>query len=914
MKKIISLVYSIICILHYYNVSAQKLTMDFRVFGGTPVTTATTISDDASKLFTASMDNWIKIWDTHTGTLTIAFKTPRKIVYGIFSRDGKKIGLVNQDSTVEVYDASTGRLLTTLNNIHVIPSTLRFSPSSRDLAYVSSLKEIEIRDALISSVFIRPRFDNGKINCVDFSPNQRLLLIGEDDSIVRIFDLMTRKQWPFVLKMKSAPIQKVLWSPDGTKLMAMSNNEINIWSIDDISVGDTSISLISLAVAKNQAYVKFSIDGKKLIVVEDTIARIYDMERKSIQSSIIPKRDYFSSAGFCSDGKHLMVAMETDQYVCWDVQTRQPIFTFMAVDSIDYVVYDSLSRFDGTQGGINNIFFRCGFNFVTIDKLRDLLWVPGLGQRLIKGEKINAPTINDLNLCDSRPEVKVYDTTGGEYRFTISPRKGGLLAANVYLNGIQIKKLDRHELLYTNGNYQLTIKKSDVRGYFLSDADNELMVNASSCKPEILSESLILNVGRGDASFMPNLYAVMIGVSDYKGSELDLKSAAKDALDISKALSSSARKLFNVNGKQHVFVYNMVTSNDRDLFPEKRSIQKVLREIGDKATPNDLLLIFFAGHGLVSGPKKQFYFLTADASANSVIEAPEKVGISTDELTEWIKPKNIKAQKRILIFDACYSGQVIQDFVKLGIKSQKYQSTARNEEEEELIRNIQRLNEKAGLFILSASTMSQYAYEMKNFSQGVLTYALLKTLKEQHDILEKGRFLNVSRWFNAAEMMVKIVSKDNDSKQNPQLFANTNFNIGIVDQEVRDKIKLPIQKLIFRASLFMDSITLRDSLNLTSSINKELDYIGNDDSEAGITFIPDDESQGSFTISGTYAYKANSIVANVVLSTGDGKIEVQKFRVSCLLGEIGGLGKRIAEGAVKYAQNSQSVKSVFHSN
>ena len=63
---------------------------------------------------------------------------------------------------------------------------------------------------------------------------------------------------------------------------------------------------------------------------------------------------------------------------------------------------------------------------------------------------------------------------------------------------------------------------------------------------------------------------------------------------------------------------------------------------------------------MVESEKNQFYFLTADASNVTVSGALKNVGISTDELAEWIQPQVMKAQKRILIFDACNSGQALK--------------------------------------------------------------------------------------------------------------------------------------------------------------------------------------------------------------------------------------------------------------
>lgn len=59
------------------------------------------------------------------------------------------------------------------------------------------------------------------------------------------------------------------------------------------------------------------------------------------------------------------------------------------------------------------------------------------------------------------------------------------------------------------------------------------------------SEVILTETGKAESATLPNFYAVMVGVSDYKGKELDLIYAAKDAADISKVLAVASRKLLN---------------------------------------------------------------------------------------------------------------------------------------------------------------------------------------------------------------------------------------------------------------------------------------------------------------------------------------------------------------------------------
>ena len=116
----------------------------------------------------------------------------------------------------------------------------------------------------------------------------------------------------------------------------------------------------------------------------------------------------------------------------------------------------------------------------------------------------------------------------------------------------------------------------------------------------------------------------MVGTSQYKkGAEnpdglfardMNLTYPAIDARAVSMAVEMAAKKMY---GNDHVFMYNLTTAANHYQLPEKKAIRALLTEIGKKANANDILMIFFAGHGMMDKSQKQFYFLTADASRSS---------------------------------------------------------------------------------------------------------------------------------------------------------------------------------------------------------------------------------------------------------------------------------------------------------
>lgn len=398
--------------------------------------------------------------------------------------------------------------------------------------------------------------------------------------------------------------------------------------------------------------------------------------------------------------------------------------------------------------------------------------------------------------------------------------------------------------------------------------ENRVMVKAYTADGLISSaECRIVIEKNANAVATPNLYGVMVGVGDYKGEDNNLKFAPIDAADISNAVADAAGKLL---GREHVFMYNMITGKENNLFPEKKNIKKILKEIGDTATADDILFIFLSGHGVTSKSEKnkQFYYMPAGSDPDNDTLYRE-MGISSSELAEWIKPQNIKAQKRILILDACYSGQAINNVAISGDVKQGLILKA----DATQIKAIDKLNEKSGLFILSAAGSDQQAWEDEKVAHGYLTYSLLKAIKLQPDILEDDSLLNVSRWLNAASKTVAELANAINEKMRTQIVSTTDFFIGVVDNAVMANIKLSEEKIIFAGSNFQNADTAvdGDDLGLRKTIDQSLKEISTKGGDGKIVYNMAATSPDAYTLSGKYEVKGNKVNVKVSIKrSGDG--------------------------------------------
>jgi hypothetical protein len=236
--------------------------------------------------------------------------------------------------------------------------------------------------------------------------------------------------------------------------------------------------------------------------------------------------------------------------------------------------------------------------------------------------------------------------------------------------------------------------------------------------------------------------------------------------------------------------------------------------------------------------------------------------------------------------------------VKVGNEGQGY-IAARNDEQSQQIKAIDKLNEQSGLFILSASASNQSAYEMGRYSQGLLTYSLLKAIKQQPDILADGKYLDVSRWFNAAEKTVTELTKENGARQQPQIVSNTNFNIGIVDEEVMAKIVLPQEKPIFTNSNLQnaDENIAMDDLELNKLLDIHISDIAVRGAGSPIIFMTGLKSADAWALGGRYEVKGSNIVARINIRQGR---EIKyRFELSGTTDNLAGLATAIAGKATE---------------
>lgn len=176
----------------------------------------------------------------------------------------------------------------------------------------------------------------------------------------------------------------------------------------------------------------------------------------------------------------------------------------------------------------------------------------------------------------------------------------------------------------------------------LSPGENTISITATDTRGNMAESTL--TVVRKEALISPQAgdfikgkyYAIIIAVQNYR--DIDgLEYPIQDADNVISTLTTC---------------YTFDKSNVSYLKnPDRKTIFMTLQQLKKKVTPEDNLLVYYAGHGFWDGDLSQGYWLPSNATWEDRAE-----WISNSDVRDYIKA--IKTKHTLLISDACFSGGI----------------------------------------------------------------------------------------------------------------------------------------------------------------------------------------------------------------------------------------------------------------
>jgi len=211
-------------------------------------------------------------------------------------------------------------------------------------------------------------------------------------------------------------------------------------------------------------------------------------------------------------------------------------------------------------------------------------------------------------------------------------------------------------------------------------------------------------------SYVREKYALVVGISKFKDPSQNLNYPAKDATDFAALLEDQQHGSFH---HDHV----TVLTNE---MATRAAILNAINKLSLSAREDDLVVIFISSHG---SPSKEDtglagigYIVTYDTSPDNVwVE-----GLDYQVLTRTAEV--IKARRKVVFLDTCYSGQV-----KRGGKALFIDGGGVDE------RTAKMFLSGEGTFVITSSKGDEQSWESDKIHNGYFTHYLIEALRNSKE-------------------------------------------------------------------------------------------------------------------------------------------------------------------------------------
>lgn len=670
---------------------------------------AVALSPNGSWLaFAGAGDTTVKLLNMSTRTSRALTGHTAEVWSVAFSRDGRWLASASNwpDSTIKLWDVETGLEIRSFSGHDDGVRGIAFSSDGRWLASASFDHTIKLWELSTES---EPRTIEGckkAVNAVAFSGNSQLLASGCEDGTVKVWEVASGSL-RYTLEGAAADVWSLAFSPDG-RWLASGSGDIS-WSLGsgDLRLWDlTGSSPVRTLVNEGVRAVAFSNDGHWLTSGGiDHSVKVWNVNSGQLVKNLSGHSDWVNGVAFASSGGVLASCSRDGTIRFWDSNTGQnlAILTDVAKGS-DWLAVTPDGLFDGSVDGAERLVaWRIQNRTFPPSRFFNDYYTPNLLSRVLVGERPK-PVLN-LNDIQLPPTVAIALAKGSRVvlgrnviNVEAKDQGGGVSEVRLFQNGKLVGARPGRERTTA---YTFEVEAIAGENDFKAVALSRDRVESDADHLKVLCEA--------PEPTKPALHLLVVGVSRYADSSFNLDFARLDGEAVAAFFAHDM--LFRAVDKVALF--------DKDA--TKAAILQALMGLAERAEPQDVLVIYFAGHGI--SLDEQFYFLPYDMQREAEEQsAIAKYGIPASAISDALL--RAKPLKQVLILDSCES----EGALPLLAKTMMFHSRGMSASQEKA---VTMLAHSHGFYLIAASAKQQSAFEIKELGHGTLTYALLSGLGEK---------------------------------------------------------------------------------------------------------------------------------------------------------------------------------------
>jgi WD40 repeat protein/uncharacterized caspase-like protein len=207
------------------------------------------------------------------------------------------------------------------------------------------------------------------------------------------------------------------------------------------------------------------------------------------------------------------------------------------------------------------------------------------------------------------------------------------------------------------------------------------------------------------------LWLLLVGVNQYQDERLPaLRYSALDCQGLGEALAGATREFAHKQARIH--------HDFSPQLPHLSSVRANLKQIAAAAQPQDTILFYFSGHGILDLSSQQAVLCLADTDTDHLLDT----GLPLQDVLQLLG--NSCAHQQLVWLDACHSGGLSL----VGARTPTAGEPVFNPTSQLVEVLQQRAQKSKGFYALLSCDQGQQSWEFPELGHGVFTYYLMRGL------------------------------------------------------------------------------------------------------------------------------------------------------------------------------------------
>jgi WD40 repeat protein/uncharacterized caspase-like protein len=296
------------------------------------------------------------------------------------------------------------------------------------------------------------------------------------------------------------------------------------------------------------------------------------------------------------------------------------------------------------------------------------------------------------------------------------------------------------------------------------------------------------------------LWLLMVGVNQYQDNRLSsLRYAAVDCQGLSEALVEATGQFKDKDVK----IFHTFSPQS----PVLENVRSSFLDIVKAAKPQDTVLFYFSGHGMLEAIANQVVLCLNDTNTNDLLNT----GFKLQEILQLLT--KCAAQNQLLWLDACHSGAMSS-----GVSLDSSPNPT-----PQLVQALQvRASESKGFYALLSCDTNQQSWEFPELGHGVFTYYLMRGLQGEAadsqglisaDKLYRYVYHQTLQYIDKSNQQLRLINQQKKNKGEKQLYGEyplqtpKRFVAGIGEVILGKRVEKTLENQSNRVALIIDGIS-----------------------------------------------------------------------------------------------------------